>query len=209
MIRQRVRIRFRKAGDLRLISHRDLVRVLERLFRRCGLALSMSEGFHPKPRLSFPSALALGVCGWNEVMEVELTEVPPADDLRDRLTRHAPPGLTINEVTLVPPGARKPQARSLTYELPVPAARREALRESVAGLLAETAHPWRRADDRPPVDLRGAIEALALDHDRLRLRLAVTPQAGVRPGDVLSALDAADLASGGFGWQRTDVEVVP
>ena len=31
---QRVRIRFRKEGDLRLISHRDLLRLFERLFRR-------------------------------------------------------------------------------------------------------------------------------------------------------------------------------
>ena len=54
MVRQRVRIRFRKQGDLRLIGHRDLVRCLERLFRRAGLPLGMSEGFHPKPRMSFP-----------------------------------------------------------------------------------------------------------------------------------------------------------
>ena len=60
MIRQRVRIRFPKQDDLRLISHRDLMRAWERLFRRAGVALSMSEGFHPKPRMSFPSALAVG-----------------------------------------------------------------------------------------------------------------------------------------------------
>ena len=37
MIRQRVRIRFRKEEDLRWISHRDLIRVFERLFRRADL----------------------------------------------------------------------------------------------------------------------------------------------------------------------------
>ena len=39
-VRQRVRIRFCKQGDLRLMGHRDLARLLERLFRRAGLALA-------------------------------------------------------------------------------------------------------------------------------------------------------------------------
>ena len=34
----------------------------------------MSEGFHPKPRISFPSALGLGITGRQEVMEGPATE---------------------------------------------------------------------------------------------------------------------------------------
>ena len=34
-----------------------------------GQRESMSEGFHPKARMSFPSALALGIQGADEVME--------------------------------------------------------------------------------------------------------------------------------------------
>ena len=45
------------------------MRCLERLFRRAGLALSFSEGFHPKPRMTFPLALAVGIEGVDEVME--------------------------------------------------------------------------------------------------------------------------------------------
>ena len=60
MLRRRIRIRFRKIDDVRQISHLDLIRTMERLFRRAGLQLGMSEGFHPKPRMSFPSALNVG-----------------------------------------------------------------------------------------------------------------------------------------------------
>ena len=74
MVRLRVRIRFSKQGDLRLIGHRDLMRCLERVFRRAGLALGFSQGFHPKPRMTFPLALAVGIEGLDEVMEVELAE---------------------------------------------------------------------------------------------------------------------------------------
>ncbi len=59
---------------MRLIGHRDLARAIERTFRRAGLRLGMSQGFHPKPRMSFPSALAVGIAGVDEVMEVEWAE---------------------------------------------------------------------------------------------------------------------------------------
>jgi len=38
MVRDKVRIRFRKCGDMRLVSHHDLMRCFERMLRRmCGL----------------------------------------------------------------------------------------------------------------------------------------------------------------------------
>ena len=74
MVRHRVRIRFCKQGDLRWIGHRDLMRCMERLFRRAALPLGMSQGFHPKPRMSFPAALAVGIAAMDEVMELELAE---------------------------------------------------------------------------------------------------------------------------------------
>src|SRR5687768_9350816 len=100
-IRQRIRIRFRKEGDLRLISHRDLLRTLERLFRRAELPLGMSEGFHPKPRMSFPSALAVGIAGADEVMELELSQERTAEELLAVLTPHLPPGLAINSLEVM------------------------------------------------------------------------------------------------------------
>ena len=81
----RVRIRFCKQADLRLISHRDLVRTIERLFRRAGVAVSLSEGFHPKPRMMFPSALAVGIDGLDEVLEVDLADALEPDELLGKL----------------------------------------------------------------------------------------------------------------------------
>ena len=80
--RHRVRIWFRKAGDLRFISHRDLVRTWERIFRRAELQLSRSEGFHPKPRMSFPAALAVGIAGTHELVEIELVASRAAESMR-------------------------------------------------------------------------------------------------------------------------------
>ncbi len=86
-LRIRYRIRFAKTGLLRWISHRDLARLWERLLRRAALKLSMTEGFHPKPRVGFPSALALGVESLDEVVEIELAEDLTPGELLQRLQR--------------------------------------------------------------------------------------------------------------------------
>ena len=119
MIRQRVRIRFHKHSDLRLIGHRDLVRTFERLFRRAGLSLSMTEGYHPRAKMNFPSALPMGIEGSDEVMELELTH-RATSSLSELLNRHAPPGLTILHAEPREPSAPKAQPSRFEYELDIP-----------------------------------------------------------------------------------------
>ena len=120
MTKQRIRIRFRKEDDLRWIGHRDLLRAFERLFRRARLPLAMSEGFHPKPQMSFPSALAVGIRGLDEVMEVRLAQEMTAESVEDRLAAHVPAGLVLTDVSVVEPQQKKPQVVSMTYEMPIP-----------------------------------------------------------------------------------------
>ena len=74
MVRDKVRIRFRKCGTLRLVSHHDLMRCFERMLRRAALPYHSTEGFNPKPRLIFALSLGLGIIGCQEVAELELDE---------------------------------------------------------------------------------------------------------------------------------------
>ena len=98
MVRDKVRIRFRKAGDLRLISHHDLLRSFERMLRRAALPFHSTAGFNPKPRLVFALTLPLGVVGCEEVVELELDAELSLEELRQRLVQQAPPGLEILSV---------------------------------------------------------------------------------------------------------------
>ncbi len=209
MVRQRARIRFRKQGDLRWIGHRDLVRAIERLFRRAGLKLAMSEGFHPKPKMSFPSALAVGIEGLDEVMEIELAESCPAAELHSRLTAQAPPGLTLARVELVPPGARKPQLRAATYQVRLPPERREQVSRRAAELLAAPQWPIARAGRRGPIDMRGFLENVVLGEAVLEFRLRAGREASPGPRDVLAALGLADLEERGLTISRCQVELEP
>lgn len=209
MLRLPVRIRFGKQGDLRFIGHRDLMRCFERLFRRAGLALSFSAGFHPKPRMTFPSALALGIEGVDEVMEVELAEKCEAEELRRRLARQAPPGLALHAVEVLPEGSRKARVRSASYEVPIPAPRQAALQERIASLLAAGSWPIERRPGRAPIDLRPLLLELALVEGTLRMRLSVDQRGSAGPRDVLAALECGDLERQAVRLRRTAVEVCP
>ena len=183
------------------------MRCLERLFRRAGLALAMSQGFHPKPRVTFPLALAVGIEGKDEVMEFELTETPAAGELLRRLAPQAPPGLVFRSVEVLPPGSRKARPRSAEYEALIPVARRDGLDERIGRLWAASSWPWQRPARDAVIDLRADLEALSLAEGRLHMRLRSGPEARTGPRDVLAALDLADLEQQGAALIRTTVEL--
>ncbi len=207
MVRLRVRIRFSKQGDLRLIGHRDLMRCLERVFRRAGLALSFSEGFHPKPRMTFPLALAVGIEGVDEVMEVELAESYTAEELLRRVTPQSPPGLVFRAIEVLPDGVKKVQVQSVSYQAPIPSRSQTVLRQRIEHLLAASSWPIERAHGARPIDLRPLVLELALHDDVLVMRLRVDRCGSVGPRDVLAALGLADLEQQGVHLRRTAVEV--
>lgn len=207
MVQQRFRIRFSKQGDLRLVSHRDLARTLERLFRRVGLNVCQSEGFHPKPRMMFPSALALGVAGLDEVLEVDLQEDITPDDLLPRLVAQAPPGLAFHHIERVPAGTKKVLAASQTFAVPIPPERCEGLYQRIDALMACDHYPIEREGRAEPIDLRAFVQELSLDGSVLRIKLRIANEAAARSSDVLAALGLADVVDVGWPMTRTTVEL--
>jgi len=183
------------------------MRLLERLFRRAGLPLSMTEGFHPKPRVSFPSALPLGVAGKEEVLEVELSAEMTPEELRETLDRHAPVGLKFGAIELLHEGAKKAALRRATFEIPVPAHRQAATQERVADLLSCESHHVDRGAGRTTVDLRRDLDDLRLEGGVLSMRLVFAREGTARPREVLEALALADLEQHGAHLSRTVVEL--
>lgn len=182
------------------------MRCFERLFRRAGLPLGMSEGFHPKPRMTFPLALAVGIAATDEVMELELSEPLSADDVMGRMAPHAPPGLEFGSVEVLPPGSKKAHVAAVCYEAPIPPPGRAGLPERIAAVLAAQTFPVQRPHRDRTVDLRAVLDDLALREGVLHARLR-GDSAG--PRDVLAALGLGDLEQQGACIVRTAVEVCP
>ncbi len=207
MVRHRVRIRFRKEGDLRLISHRDLMRTFERLFRRAHVPLAQTEGMHPRARLRFFSALGLGIVGIDEVLETELTESPDADELLASLRNQAPSGLGMQRVEIVPHEAPKASLRQATYELSIPADRRAEIASRAAELMSSSTCIIEQPSNGRSVEIRATLDLLEMDNDLLRIRLRAAVDGGVSPRNVLTTLGIGDLPVQGSIMTRTCVEL--
>jgi radical SAM-linked protein len=202
-----VRVRFRKAGDLRLVSHHDLMRTFERLLRRAALPFRSSEGFHPKPRFVFALSLPLGIVGCEEVVELELSEALPADELQARLTAHTVPGLEILSVRRVE-SRRAAQVRRVTYRVPLPPGRGAGLAERVTALLASAACPVERTrPEKKQIDLRPYVDQIRVAPGALEMDLWVKPSGMARPDEVLGLLGLQDVIETGAVIERTRLEL--
>jgi radical SAM-linked protein len=205
-IRQRVRIRFTKQGDLRWVSHRDLMRTWERLFRRAEVPLGMTEGFHPKPRMNFPSALAVGIAGDDEMLEVELSQAWSAEQLQEALAAHTP-GLEVKQVDVMPSGSKKAQAARVAFDVQVPEGRRAAAAQRIAEFLAAASCEIEREGRSTPLDLRPLVQELSLVDGTFKMRLRVDREGSARPREVLAAVGLDDLELEGCPLTRTEVEI--
>ena len=81
----RLRLRFTKLGRVAYLGHLDLVRHLPRIFRRAGVELLYSVGFHPHPELSYSPALGLGIPSLGEILDVKVADPLSPDELIARL----------------------------------------------------------------------------------------------------------------------------
>jgi radical SAM-linked protein len=147
----RVRIRFSKHGKVRFTSHRDVARIWERALRRAGIPIAYTEGFSPRPKLSFGLALSTGHESLGEYLDVALrpsqgtssdtSHIPVAvEQLPALLGTALPAGIEVQAAVALPAGAESLQqaVTSCTWNIEV-------------------------ADIAPPDAERGVARALAAD----------------------------------------------
>ena len=206
-VRIRYQIRFAKTGLLRWISHRDLARLWERLLRRARLVLSMTEGFHPKPRIGFPSALALGVESIDEVVEIDLAEALSPEVLLQKLESDQQPGLDIKSVTQLPDGFGKAQLVSSDYTISVvDAVDTGTIEDAIRRLLTQQEVTIERKKKQVAFKVSEQILQLELAGSVLNLKLAEVA-ATLRPGDILDLLGFADWVEKGTLIRRVAVKL--
>ena len=92
------RVYFDKYEDMRFISHLDLIRFLERLFKKTNLPIKYSNGFHPRPKMSFGNPISLGTEAFGEIMDIELEEDLSNAEVLRRLNSAQVLGFRVQEV---------------------------------------------------------------------------------------------------------------
>jgi radical SAM-linked protein len=207
MLGDKFRLRFEKVGVLRLLSHHDLMRVLERMLRRAGLPFKSTAGFHPGPRVVFAQSLPLGVAGLDEVVELELTEPREAADVLAGLNAQAPAGLRFRRAAVVPMKTTA-MPRRIVYEFPLPPDRAAAAAAACGRLVAAAAVWVDRFRPSPKgLNIRPYLRAAGVRDDVLSLDLWVTTTGTARADELLRLIGVDDLLDAGHVLSRTTVEL--
>ena len=191
---QRIRFVFRKEGAARYISHLDLARTLERALLRAKIPMAYTQGFNPRPRMQFASALALGITSAAEIADVLLQEtMDPVLFLTQVAERMAPGIVMVSAEEVAVSGASlQALARSALYlATPLDPVDEALLAQRVAAFNAATSIVRPRKEKT--YDLRPLVDSLSLQRDaqgqpQLVMSLGLEPSRTGRPDEVLREL---------------------
>ena len=198
----RVRIRFAKLGKIRWTSHRDTARMWERAFRRVGLPLAYTNGFSPRPKVSFGLALPTGHESVAEYLDLELTGGVPLDvsSLPAELSGALPVGVDALAAAVIDDRAPSLQedVTSCTWSLVAPVESTTSAAVDLDILVAQVLEAAtvvvsrQRKGTEVTDDIRPAILSLCVcdettDGTRLECELATKPRS-LRSSELVAAL---------------------
>jgi radical SAM-linked protein len=192
----RLRVRFSKLGKVRWTSHRDVARMWERAFRRVTLPLAYTQGFSPRPKVSFGLALPTGHESVAEYLDLELAADAPldalgVDNLPARLSPALPAGIDVLAATVIDDraGSLQEEVTSCSWLVEAADVTATELSELVAQALAADSLVVTRERKGRTVsdDIRPGILSIEGDGTVLRCDLATQPR-GLRPSELLTAL---------------------
>lgn len=201
---QRLRVIFSRGEETKYLSHLELMRMWERVFRRAGWRLAYSHGFNPHPHFSFAAPLPVGVAGEAEMMELLLDEVREPAEAAQQLSGHVPPGVGVVGIQEIPEAAPTMQRQLVAaeYRVACPAsASLDRLRVEAARMMEAATLPRQRVREGKTrsYDLRPMLRYLEILNGTengavARMELRIDADGAGRPDEVLRELgiDPAD-----------------
>lgn len=97
-VKKKYRLIFSKMGPVRFLSHLELARSMIRAFKRAGLNIVFSRGYHPMPRVSFVYALPVGIESKHESMDIVIYDDISIPSLKERINQQLPEGIKIKDI---------------------------------------------------------------------------------------------------------------
>ncbi|MDH4365690.1 MAG: TIGR03936 family radical SAM-associated protein [Acidimicrobiia bacterium] len=194
--RQIVRIRYAKAGRIRFVGHRDVARLFERAMRKLRLPVAFTEGFSPRPKLSFGLALPVACESDAEYLDVELATPADLESLPADLTAALPDGFTVEAAIAIAPGQPSLQQAitSCDWSIEILGAADAGIRAAIDQVLTAPELPMERIRKGKPTvtDVRPAIlhvECAGPTSDGVELVASLaTETVSLRPAELVQLL---------------------
>lgn len=187
----RLRVVFRKTGRLRMLSHLEIARALERAVRRAKLPFAVSQGFSPHMRIAFGAALPVGVGGTAEYFDLFLERYVAPDVALVALQAASAVDLAPTSCAYV-----EHSAPAASVAFPVSAYEAELSHPVERLIVPDAVTVVRKKKEKTLVVsefVRGAVEVSGA---RVRFELEAKPTGSLRPDVFLSACVKATVDAG-------------
>lgn len=202
------RIQFTKYGDMKYVSHLDLIRLFTRIFHRAELPLVYSEGFNPHPKMSVLLPLSVGFESSCEYIDVEFKDSVSMLDCMKKLKGKLPLGMEVPQITQLNETSKKAKAiRYASYEFsfdvaPAQEAIDAFLNMSEIQVVKKTKRSESLADIRPDI-----MDMVITDNGKMRSIIAAGSNANLKPDLLVTAMEQfiEGFSAGDYGVLRTGI----
>ncbi len=199
----RFRAEYKKLDQFRFTSVLDVQKMWERTFRRSGLRMAFTQGFHPSPKIHLGAPLPLGYISNYELMDVWLECEEKTENILKKLRRAIPPGIELTNIILIALETPVLQLSIFMADyvvVPLIKIDRIELQTRIAELLKRTSLVWMRRGKE--FDLRQLISSVNLldeiDEPSISMTLSAQEAKTGRPDEVMEAI----------GYKKDDFEYI-
>jgi radical SAM-linked protein len=182
-------------GDVRFLSHRDMMRMWARAVIRAALAVCYSEGFNPHVRLALPLPRSVGMASEGELLVIRMRSREEIEKPMRSLQRQTPRGVTLIAGRWIPTNTPT-AARGARYAMKISSAADLADVDRRIGEF--NASPswsvYREGGKNHPsrtVDLRQSVERIDRSDDRIEFTIRNNPDGAARIEELRQALGLA------------------
>ena len=111
------RLKFKKTGTSKLLSHLELVGVFTRAIRRARLPIAFSRGYNPHMKISFWHALPVGFESKSEYLNMTLEEKLSCEEILRNLNKELPCGIEVLQAENTKKLVRWPEEFIVVYNV--------------------------------------------------------------------------------------------
>lgn len=187
---KRLKIAYSKQGQAKYFGHLELVRIFMRAIQRAGITVRFSEGFHPKPRISFDDPLPVGMESLNEHFYLDAAGSQHPQTIVKKLNRRLPDGLRIIDCQPDTSKTARNSPAAVTYQI----IKKDGFfdEKELNSFKNKPELIYRRTDRKgniKEIDLKARVLQIELlDPGRLQMTLRAEPGNNMRPFEVIGRI---------------------
>jgi len=186
----RVEIFYSKTGVAKFFGHLEMVNIFTRAIRRAGISIKFTQGFHPKPKMSFHNPLSVGMESEEESFYITLRESADCEGIVSSMNRQLPEGLFVTGCIRIPANQRPKLSEVADYRVTITETEFEdqkitVFNDALQWNVVRTTKKGRKKQ----IDLKEIVLNLKrLSPVKLKMQLKVLEGMSVRPADVIQSI---------------------